>query len=367
MGTGGLARSRWIRTGILAWLAVAFSGTEVPGYRFYLYNVERGIPLAAEAVHWDESVWGPGETLTWVVADDPGWTAAWTDSTGARRQPPLGSPDEVVPFVRTALQAWSDVGTADTLWEVSGVDPALDHAESKDGRPTVFVDPEADRGSYAAIWFDRVDGAWTLVDCDVPLAPFAAAALRDDIWWTHVLVHEFGHCIGLDHSGAFPRINEGRQLDLRGAFGVDPLMSYGDFYGDLAFLAADDRLGASLLRPAAGWKASMGGISGLVTVGEDPAPFVQVFAIPVSGGVTTGAVGSFTNADGEFVVDGLEPGRYVLWTGPLNILYAHGELLSHRPSPVLDASDQALLVPVTVTRGAVTEGIRIGARATRKP
>ena len=105
----------------------------------------------------------------------------------------------------------------------------------------------------------------------------------------------------------------------------------------------------------------------MVTVGEDPAPFVQVFAIPASGGAAAGAVGSFTNEDGEFVLDGLEPGRYVLWTGPLNTLYAHGDLLGQTPPPVLDATDQALLLPVTVTRGAVTDGVRIGARATREP
>ena len=250
---------------------------------------------------------------------------------------------------------------------MSGVDTSLEDRERGDGRPTIFVDPDAERGSYASIRSERIGDEWRIVDCDVPLAPFAAAALETSVWWTYVLIHEFGHCLGLSHSGTFPRFDEGRELDLRGAFGIDPLMSYGHYYGDLVTLSADDRLGASLLRPAAGWKASTGTVAGVVTVGKDPAPFVQVFAIPVSGGGAAGAVGSFANEDGEFVLEGLEPGRYVLWTGPLNVLFAHGGLLAQTPPPLLDATEQALLLPVTVTGGAVTGGIRIGARAARNP
>ena len=338
-------------------MAVAFSGTEAPGYRFFARNTEGGIPVAADAVLWDASVWRPGETLTWVVAEDPGWTASWTDSSGTEREPPLGSAEEVVPFVRTALEAWSEIPTADVRWEVSGVDPNFDTAERGDGHPTIFVDPEAERGSYAGIWMERVAGKWELVDCDVPLAPFAAAELHDDLWWTFVLIHEFGHCLGLHHAGAFPRINEGRALDLRGAFGIDPLMSYGDFYGDLVHLAPDDRLGASLLRSAPDWKTATGAIGGVVTAGDAPAPFVQVFATRISSGAAAGTVGSFTNDEGEFLIEGLDAGQYLLWAGPLNVLLAHGELLAR--GSLLDVREHALLLPATVFRGALTDGIEI--------
>ena len=350
--------TRGIRTGFLAGMAIAFAGTEAPGYRFYDYNGEGAISSSSAAVFWSESVWAPGETLTWVVADDPGWTASWTDSSGAGRPPPLGSPEEVVPVIRTALEAWSEIPSADIRWEVSGVDPTLDTAEWGDGRPTIFVDPDAERGSYAGIWFDRsAGGEWELVDCEVPLAPFAAAAVNDDPWWTYVLIHEFGHCLGLDHAGAYPRINEGRELDLRGVFGKDPLMSYGDFYGDIVRLAPDDRTGASLLRPAPDWRAATGGLAGVVMAGDGPAPFVQVFATRVSGGAAAGSVGGFTNEEGEFVIEGLDPGRYLLWAGPLNVLLAHGELLAR--GALLDAREHALLLPATVVRGAVTDGIEV--------
>ena len=358
---------RWMRIATLAGLAVACSGLDAPGYRFYLRTDDVVVAVADGAKRWSRSVWGPGEMLTWAVTNDPRWTSEWTDSNGASRQAPLNDPEEVIPFAARALAAWSEIEGADIRWEVSGVDASLEDAEEGDGRPTIFVDPEAERGSYAWSQSDSTGGVWRTVDCDVPLAPFAAADLHENIWWTFVLIHEFGHCLGLAHSGTFPRLFEGRQLDLRGAFGIDPLMSYGNYYGDLLTLSPDDRLGASLLRPAPGWEASTGAVAGVVTVGEDPAPFVQVFAVPVSGGIAGGAVGSFTNEDGEFVLEGLEPGRYVLWTGPLNTLYAHWWLLAQAPPPVLDATEQALLLPVTVTRGAITDGIQIDTRATRKP
>ena len=362
-GQNRAVRSRWAWTGILVWVAIALPGPEAHGYRFFgAVNEDPYPPPASGARLWDEAIWAPGEMLTWMVADHPGWTSSWTDSTGAMRQPPFGSPADVVPFVRTALEAWSGIRTADIRWEVSGVDAGLDDADRGDGRPTIFVDPEAERGSYAGRTSKRIDGVWKTVDCDVPLAPFAAAAIAQDPWWTFVLIHEFGHCLGLAHAGAYPRINEGRDQDLRGSFGIDPLMSYGTFTGDLVHLALDDRVGASLLRPAPNWEPSTGAIAGNVNSGEGPAPFVQVFANRVSGGVAAGAVGSFTNEEGAFVIEGLEPGRYLLWAGPLNVLLAHGSMLAQAE---LDAAEQALLVPVTVTRGAVADGVEISLRATR--
>ena len=350
-------RRKWLRAAMLAGAVIALPGSDVSGYRFFNSNTDLPPAAPADAVRWDESVWAPGTTLTWVVAADPGWTAPWTDETGAERQPPLASPDQVVPYVAQALEAWSAIESADIRWEVSGVDADLDHAERGDGQPTIFVDPEAERGSYAGIRMERVGETWKVVDCDVPLAPFAAAAVATEPWWTFVLIHEFGHCLGLLHAGAYPRIDEGRGQDLRGAFGIDPLMSYGSFYGDLVHLAPDDQTGASLLRPAPGWSSTVGAIAGVVTVQDDPAPFVQVFAIRLSDGIGRGAVGGFTNEEGAFLLAGLEPGRYLVWAGPLNVLYAHGDLFAR--GPALDVSEWALMRPVTVRPGGTTDGIEI--------
>ena len=52
----------------------------------------------------------------------------------------------------------------------------------------------------------------------------------------------------------------------------------------------------------------------------------------------------------------------MLWAGPLNVLLAHGGMVTQAE---LDATEQALLLPVTVTRGAVADGVEISLRATR--
>ena len=360
--------ANWVRAGVLVSL-VALPGPEANAYRFYgdalYFQSDLLLPPAADAVRWDESVWAAGETLTWVVAGDPGWTAPWTDGNGTTQPPPLESPDEVVPYVTEALAAWSAIGSADIRWEVSGVDSGMDHAERGDGRPTIFVDPEAERGAHAGVRWERIAGTWKTTDCDVPLAPFAAAQLDYNVWWTYVLIHEIGHCLGLYHAGAYPRIYANFAWDLRGAFGIDPLMSYGRYFGDSRTLALDDRVGASLLRPRPGWTAATGGIAGVVTDGSVPLPFIQVFALRVTDGSADGAVGTFTGEDGAFLLEGLEPGSYLLWAGPLNALSAHPGLLAHETAPALDAAEQAVMLPVDVMRGGTADGVQIVLGRTR--
>lgn len=365
---------KWMWVAVLTGVTVVLPGPEARGYRFM---GDKLVPLAAEAWGWDESVWAPGETLTWVVANDPGWTAPLEHFLGGTFDSVLEGAEDVVPFVSEALGAWSAIATADIRWEVSGVATDLVTAEPNDGRPTVFVsDGSGDEPplAYAAWrWSRRSGGVEVITDCDVKARIFYERAPgfwdEQDVGdgppqWMDVLMHEFGHCLGFPHSGAFPGVHGDKDFyGLRSPFGGDPMMSYGltvrpppegGGFGDL--VVRDDRVAASLLRPRTGWLAGTGRIAGTVTVADDPAPFVQVFALPIADDVPTGAVGSFTNREGAFVVEGLAPGLYSLWAGPLKQLHAHPAVMYE----TLDVTEQAVMTPVNVVAGETTDGVRIG-------
>ncbi len=367
----GHRRRRSPRTGCR--VTLAFGSTcllilgSAEGYRFFSdHRLEgRRVVEAEYARPWDPEIWPPGETLTWVIANDPGWTSDWTDEDGVVHPGPLEAPDEVIPFVARALQAWSDIKSADIRWEVSGVDDSLERPEWDDGRPTIFVDPEATRGSYAAQWGKRIGDRWVATDCHVPLSPGAAAELGEP-WWDYVLMHEFGHCLGLDHAGALSAVVRPTGRPARHAQYVhptDPLMSYG-FYGfPPGRLLADDMVGASLLRPGAGWLRTAGNIAGSVTSNFEEVPaHVHVWALPLGENPLRDRVGAFSNANGEFRIEGLDPGDYALWVQPLYRLDAHPGLREVAP---LDLDDTVLGRLVRVRAGRTTDGLEIPLRPGR--
>ena len=305
-------------------------------YRFFSDGRTDQYPVLSEhAARWSADIWDSGATLTWVIADDPGWTATWTDEEGVSQPPPFQGPEEVIPFVAQALRAWSDIESADIRWEVSGVDDSLSHREPNDGRPTIFVDPEAGRGSYAAIWIESIGDREAITDCDVPLSPFAAAELGESLWWDYVLIHEFGHCLGLAHAGALsvavrPTGRPGRHASQ--VHPTDPAMSYGFFGFPPDRLLADDVVGASLLRPAGEWDRSTGSIAGSLMLSEgEPAAHAHVSALPLGENALRDRIGAFSDANGEFRIEGLKPGYYALWAQPLYRLDAHGSLLEVSP------------------------------------
>ena len=194
------------------------------------------------------------------------------------------------------------------------------------------------------------------------------------------LVHEFGHCLGLDHSAALSVV--GREVSLFGSrrliHPLDPNMSYGRRLGidpeaeglgldpeDSHYLTRDDVVGASLLRPADGWKRTTGSISGVLDLpGEEAARYAYVWALPVDGDPLRDRVGAFTNRAGVFLIEGLRPGNYALWAQPAISPIAHVYQLSGYP--VFDLQDTVLGRPVRVRAGRTTGGVEIPVRRGRK-
>ena len=186
-----------------------------------------------------------------------------------------------------------------------------------------------------------------------------------------LLVHEFGHCLGLGHSQAFPgnpwlQIRPTVTWWPEGLDHSDPVMAYG--WSNLAsFLTADDRAGASLLRPASGWVRNTGSLSGRLLHDGQPVAMAYVWAFDNADSIRD-AVGAFTGYDGSFLIAGLAPGDYTLWISPLTEPSAHPQLFQEEvlENVLLDLDEMMLPHPVRVAAGRLTEAGEIAVRRGRR-
>ena len=290
---------------VLSWLGAG--ARESSGYAFYPYNYER--PGARPQVLWSPEVWAPGQTLSITLVDSPEWERNFGSTANAAR------------FLdREVLGAWSAIETADIRWEIGRV-AAED--ESLDATDSYVYRGERTYGL-------AVIGDENVVACRVSLTPsFAPDSLDpedDRMRFAAIARHEFGHCLGLMHSGTTterPWVTLWDQrLPMPAPQRWDPLMSYGTWRK--AQLTVDDRIGASLIRPRANWIETTGGIRGLVLPDDEgEARFLYVLATRLGAdGRPVESVGAMTNEDGLFFIAGLAPAQYALTVRPMYIASA---------------------------------------------
>lgn len=332
-------------------------------YRFLQYHRNKDVPRARDAQLWSSTHWGFDDSLAWVVADDPGWTAGWEGRYGEWIPAPFRNRGDVLSAVGEALAPWSRIETADTRWHVSGLRQGA--RVRLDGLNAVTVDPDAGVAAYAAGWArsSHVNNDWHLVECDIALHPETAVGLGESD--LSILIHEFGHCLGLDHAAVTPHSFWAGYLNQEtggalGTWGAAPQMSYG--VTPRNGLAADDVIGASLLRPARGWLRTRGAIAGEITVEGAPAPFASVWAIRTSGAATSTGIGGFADAGGRFLIEGLAPGIYLIRAGPRINRRAHYFPGGER---IHDLRDGFALDPVSVLPGLRTDGVAVDLRLGR--
>lgn len=111
------------------------------------------------------------------------------------------------------------------------------------------------------------------------------------------LVHEIGHALGLQHSFASSAMSTSVT---RATTKARPL-------------GADDIAGVSSLYPSRAYQTNFGVITGRVIAGGAGIGYASVVAMAPSGAV----VGTITNPDGSYRLEGVPPGQYLLYTHPL--------------------------------------------------
>lgn len=324
---------------------------------------------ASEAIRWAADVWGPGQTLVWEIEDGPDWELL------------PGGAEGFVPVVEEALAVWSAIETADISWRLAGVvEASPESPRVPDARSRVSFEATTVLPTFGAeLWWrrNRVTGTWEITECNLGIPYFLPEWLEDgrfddddDLrrYTVSFLVEETGRCLGLGTSSPLP----GAQV-LRTAPSGDnrrwrsteiwepPVM--GDGRGTR--LTSDDRIGASLLRPRDGWLLRTAHIAGRLESDGRPVRYAHVLALRLDEDRLRDPVGTFANADGEFLIEGLAPGDYVLWAHPLRNSHWEHRLLVMADATT-DVKDAVVSNPIRLEAGQISREVRIPMRRGRE-
>lgn len=355
----------WLRAlaALLIVLGLGLNRNHAEAYRLYDNGALDSIVAASEAIRWSVDAWAPGTTLIWEIETGPDWSLL-LDSDA----------QDFEPLARAALSAWSEIRTADISWRLAGVRDPSGVSRFGDSRNQVFFDAASGISGTAARWVrNRTTGTWEIAECDIGIPPWwvdwlEGGADADDLRRRSIgfLIQETGHCLGLGRAAEVPAPG---QLRISGTgnrywgrtevWRPFPAMTYW-----FASLAEDDRVGASLLRPRAGWTSRVGAITGVLESDGAPVPYAHVYALRRTASGLREPVGAFANARGEFLIEGLPPGDYALWAHPIRFYWRRRPLIWQGAET--DVKDTLALHPVQVNRRRVTSGIRITMRRGRE-
>ena len=273
------------------------------GYYYYvLLNNSGGVwtPIPA---HFDlnpaDTYGVPNNTVTYVIS-----------SQGPTVLMPGDSFQAVVSQIRAAANVWNSVNSSGVQLAFGGLSamnqtdavPEVDVVFTGEVTPGLIamtvvstastpVTPAGGGAPFVPILNSEIELQTNMG----PAGPYPQGSWSDAFFLT--VAHEFGHSLGLQHTKASSLMTT---VLTRSTTKAQPL-------------GADDIAGISQLYPTGGFLTSTGSISGRVAMGGNGVNLATVMALSTNGA----AIGTLTNPDGTYQINGIPPGEYYVFTQPL--------------------------------------------------
>jgi len=291
-----VARSLSLAAGLTA--LCLMSGSIASGYYNFVYFASRNAPFTPVPVRFDLNAL-VGGTVSYFISDQPPVAMMPGDSYAG-----------IVSQIRSAAAVWNGVSTSSLRLSYGGVS-TIGTPQSTPGIDVVFDDnlpvgllaqtrvtTPTDPTPYVGGGFVPLERSKVQLRSDLTATVGAVKGQPSysELFYT-TLVHEFGHALGLQHalvSGAMAT------YVTRATTKGHPI-------------AADDVAAVSMLYPATGYVASVGSISGRVTLGSGGVNLASVVALSTNGT----AISGMTNPDGNYTINGIPPGQYFVYVHPL--------------------------------------------------